>query len=72
MIYADWDSFFVLLWFLVGVVLYFVPAAIAASRKHRNGGAIMALNLFLGWSCLGWVGALVWALTDNTHERDSH
>jgi len=25
--------------------------------------AIGALNLFLGWSLIGWVAALVWALT---------
>ena len=23
------------------------------------------LNLFLGWTFVGWVGALVWAMTDN-------
>jgi hypothetical protein len=25
----------------------------------------MALNVLLGWTILGWVIALVWALTDN-------
>jgi hypothetical protein len=24
------------------------------------------LNLFLGWTFLGWVIAMVWAFTDNT------
>ena len=28
-----------------------------------NEGAIFVLNLFLGWSLIGWVVALVWALS---------
>jgi hypothetical protein len=32
--------------------------------KRANTGAIFALNLFLGWSLIGWVIALVWALKD--------
>jgi len=44
------------------VALYFVPMGVAIARKHRNTGAIVALNLFLGWTMVGWVLALVWAL----------
>jgi hypothetical protein len=43
--------------------LYFLPAFIAGNVKHRQGGAIFALNLLLGWTLIGWVVALVWALT---------
>jgi hypothetical protein len=32
-------------------------------RKKRNATAILALDLLLGWTVLGWVAALVWALT---------
>jgi hypothetical protein len=28
--------------------------------------AIFFLNLFLGWTFLGWVAAFVWACTSNT------
>ena len=45
-------------------LFYFLPAAIAFYRKRANTGAIFALNLFLGWSLIGWVIALVWALKD--------
>lgn len=41
--------------------IYFIPAGLAKSRKHRNAGAIFLLNLFLGWTFIGWVVALVWA-----------
>lgn len=43
---------------------YFVPTVIAASRKHHNLGAIIAVNVLLGWTFIGWVVALVWSLTE--------
>jgi hypothetical protein len=49
-----------ILFFLV--LLYFVPSLLAGARDHHNSSAIFALNLFLGWTLLGWVVAFVWAL----------
>lgn len=46
-----------------GVIIYFVPTIVAGFRDHHSQAPIFALNLFLGWSVLGWVGALVWSLT---------
>ncbi|MFG1341887.1 superinfection immunity protein [Xanthobacter autotrophicus] len=43
--------------------VYFLPAIIAHRRGHRNSQAILVLNLFLGWTGLGWIGAMVWAYT---------
>jgi hypothetical protein len=43
-------------------LFYFLPFAISFYKKRINTGAIFALNLFLGWSLIGWVIALVWAL----------
>jgi hypothetical protein len=52
------------------LALYFMPAIIAANRNHHNTLAISALNLFLGWSFLGWVAAFVWACTKTEkHDR---
>lgn len=48
------------------VVLYFLPAAIAMNRKAKRSAGIALLNLFLGWTFIGWVGALIWAVSDNT------
>jgi ABC-type transport system involved in cytochrome c biogenesis permease component len=48
---------------LVLVGLYFLPALLALARSHHQRLAIAALNLLLGWTVLGWVVALVWALT---------
>jgi hypothetical protein len=47
-------------------VPYWAPTIIAFARKHPSKGAILALNFFLGWTFVGWVVCLVWALSDNT------
>jgi hypothetical protein len=41
--------------------LYFLPAIIG--RDKRDAAGIILLNLFLGWTVIGWVIALVWACT---------
>ena len=55
---------------LMGALLfvYFLPTVLAGSNGHRNVVAIFALNLLLGWTGLGWVGALVWALVHQPKE----
>jgi hypothetical protein len=47
--------------FGIGFVLYFLPTIIAAIKSKRDTVAILLLNLFLGWSVIGWIVALVWA-----------
>lgn len=42
--------------------LYFLPYIIARYRKHKDATAISVVNLFLGWTFIGWVVALVWAV----------
>jgi hypothetical protein len=48
---------------LIGLAIYFLPSMIGAHK--RNAVAIFALNLFLGWTLVGWVLSLVWALTED-------
>lgn len=50
----------------VVLAVYFLPTVIAYARVKRNIWAIFALNLLLGWSVIGWVIALVWALSVET------
>ena len=54
---------------VVIAVLYFVPTVVAHVRWHRNKNAITVMNLFLGWTFIGWVAALVWASTSNTENE---
>ena len=50
----------VLLIILVALLLYFVPAYIG--RRKSNSEAIFTLNLFFGWTIVGWMAAFVWAV----------
>ena len=45
------------------IALYFLPTLIAGSRHLPQRGAIALLNFFLGWTFIGWIVALLWALT---------
>ena len=45
----------------VGLFLYFIPSMVG--RRKTDAVAIFVFNLFLGWTFLGWVLALVWACT---------
>ena len=41
------------------ILLYFLPAIIGRDKSDAAG--IFLLNLFLGWTVIGWVIALIWA-----------
>jgi Superinfection immunity protein len=51
--------------FILLIALYFVPWLVSLSRRHNNSGAIAVLNIFLGWTVIGWIVALIWSMTDN-------
>jgi len=48
------------------IILYFLPAGVAMARHKRNAGAIVVVNLLLGWSVIGWLWALIWSITVDT------
>ena len=60
-------SAFAALGTLVGLAfslaLLFLPTLVAKSRNHPSTLAIFLVNLFFGWTFVGWVIALVWACT---------
>ncbi|MGZ4140410.1 MAG: superinfection immunity protein, partial [Actinomycetota bacterium] len=44
---------------LVG--LYFTPLIVALIRKVPNTGSVAVINVFLGWSIIGWIVSLAMA-----------
>jgi hypothetical protein len=54
-------TFFFFPFFGLSFFMYFLPSIIALARSKRDILAIFLLNLFLGWSVIGWVVALIWA-----------
>ena len=43
-------------------VVYFLPAIVAAVRHTHNATGILLLNVFLGWTVVGWFVALLMAI----------
>jgi hypothetical protein len=58
---AFWIIFWISLTALVSFTAYFAPSIVAALRHKSNLGGIVIVNLFLGWTIIGWGVALVMA-----------
>lgn len=62
-------EFIIFILLILGVIVYFIPALVANNHQHPQTGAITILNLFLGWTLLGWVIALVWACSKQEPQK---
>lgn len=50
-------------WVVTVGLLYFLPTIFAWGRKHQLG-MVAVINIFLGWTFIGWVVALAISLGD--------
>ncbi len=48
---------------IIAIILYFIPSFVASNR--RDSAAVFWLNLLLGWTVIGWIGSLIWALSSS-------
>ena len=46
---------------IVVALVYFLPTLVAWNRHVPSAGSVFVLNLFLGWTLIGWVVALAMA-----------
>ena len=68
-IYGEWLMFvgasFSIVTVITGIFLaiyiYFLPSTIAKDGAHRNFKSLFIVNIFFGWTLIGWVGCLAWA-----------
>jgi hypothetical protein len=49
----------------LSLVIYFLPAIWAYRKNRKNKLSILLLNIFLGWTLIGWVVALVWTAAED-------
>jgi hypothetical protein len=47
---------------LIGLSAYFLPTIVARIRTAKRTVAIFAVNLIFGWTVIGWITALIWAV----------
>ena len=54
----------ILILLCLSLALYFLPAIIASYYKDKNTIWIFLLTLTTGWTSLGWILALFWAILE--------
>ena len=50
--------------------LYFVPGILATARHAKNAAAVWVIDIFLGWTMVGWVVALAMAFGETREESE--
>lgn len=53
----------VLFLFCFSMLVYMLPAIIALKNSHKQSDAIVVLDIFFGWTGIGWIVAFIWSLT---------
>jgi hypothetical protein len=48
---------------LVSLALYLLPTIIVLARRKKKVLGPILVNVLLGWTFVGWIVALIWALT---------
>jgi hypothetical protein len=48
---------------------YLFPTIVARHRRCEGYYGILVVNLFLGWTFIGWVVALAWAASGKTEPK---
>lgn len=71
LLFLSFIFFICLTWFLVGLIVYFMPTTVAFVRKHKNVYAIAILNTVLGWTFFGWLAALLWGLNGDVQKQEN-
>jgi apolipoprotein N-acyltransferase len=56
------DDIGTLLIVLFAIVCSFIPTLVAVLRRVPNTDSVVVINLFLGWTFIGWVVALAMAM----------
>lgn len=59
-------TFIAMSFFATAPALYLLPTFEAWKNSHPSLTSVALLNIFLGWTLLGWVAALVWAFKTTT------
>jgi len=52
---------------IIGILIYMIPSINGWNKKHVT--SIVWINLLLGWTVLGWIGALIWSFNSPLDEK---
>ena len=54
---------------LLVIIIYMLPTLIAFSREHPHREAVAVINIFLGWTLIGWFVVFLWAALARVEEQ---
>lgn len=57
---------------VIVIATYFLPWIVAHQRCHHNENSIALLNLFLGWTVIGWLAAIIWSASEVRQESSTN
>jgi hypothetical protein len=49
--------------------MYSLPGYIALNRRHKNAMPIFLTNVLFGWTGIGWIGCLIWSVSDHVQPK---
>lgn len=55
----------------IGSSIYVLPSFIAGIRNSSHYTTILLINLFGGWTGLGWLAVLIWAIVEKPAVKNS-
>lgn len=53
---------------IVSLIVYFFPFLLSIITRNRTA-AVFVMNLFLGWTFIGWILALIWSISPNRNQQ---
>ena len=60
-----------LLLILLLLLIYILPISLAYKNKIRNRHSLYVVNIFLGWTLIGWVVCLAWSVSSSREDAPS-
>lgn len=60
-------------WFISALLIlaYLLPTFLAFDQGHRRRVLISVLNVLLGWTIIGWIGLLLWLMTQSHRDTQT-
>lgn len=60
----------IVLMVILGILVYGFPVLLGLALGIVHWRGVLLVNLLLGWTVLGWLGALVWVLLDRVRDPE--
>jgi len=51
---------------LIALVIFFLPTVIAFVKNRKYRWVVLFVNVVAGFTLIGWFGALIWSIAEDT------